>query len=171
LPVLGALADKSLLRKDGARLSLHPLVQHLAGQRLGDDAARHDLERAHGLHFHRLMAQLRRSVADGDFAALQLIESELENCRVAWRWRSGEPRRQPRRARDAAQFCDHRGHRREGHAWLSEAIEPIERRRGEHWRWPARPPRRRPRPSRVPHGPLRRRRSERDERAGADAAR
>ena len=29
LPVLGALADKSLLRKDGARIFMHPLVQQL----------------------------------------------------------------------------------------------------------------------------------------------
>ncbi len=62
LPVLGALADKSLLRKDGARLSLHPLVQHLAGQRLDDAAARDALAQAHGVYFHRLMTQLRRPV-------------------------------------------------------------------------------------------------------------
>ena len=38
LPVLGALADKSLLRKDadGKRLSLHPLVQQLAAARLAE---------------------------------------------------------------------------------------------------------------------------------------
>ena len=34
LPVLGALADKSLLRKDGTRILLHPLVQQLAAARL-----------------------------------------------------------------------------------------------------------------------------------------
>ena len=34
LPVLGALADKSLLRKEQARLHLHPLVQQLAAERL-----------------------------------------------------------------------------------------------------------------------------------------
>jgi predicted ATPase/DNA-binding SARP family transcriptional activator len=34
LPVLGALVDKSLLSRDGARLRLHPLVQRLAARRL-----------------------------------------------------------------------------------------------------------------------------------------
>ncbi len=128
LPVLGALADKSLLRKDGARLSLHPLVQHLAGQRVGDDAARRALEQAHGLHFHRLMAQLRRSVADGDFAALQQIERELENGRVAWRWaiRANRGDALAESLGTMLNFFDHRGHRQEGHAWLSEAIEAIE---------------------------------------------
>ena len=38
LPVLGALADKSLLAKDGDRMHLHPLVQQLAALRLGDEA-------------------------------------------------------------------------------------------------------------------------------------
>jgi hypothetical protein len=36
LPVLGALADKSLLAKDGDRMHLHPLVQQLAALRLGE---------------------------------------------------------------------------------------------------------------------------------------
>ena len=60
LPVLGALADKSLLRKDDARLSLHPLVQQLAAVRLDDGTPAQRRNRAHAVYFHRLLAQLRR---------------------------------------------------------------------------------------------------------------
>ena len=74
------------------------------------------------------MAQLRRSVADGDFAALQQIERELENCRVAWRWaiRANRSDTLAESLKTLLSFFDHRAHRQEGHAWLSEAIEPIE---------------------------------------------
>ena len=40
LPVLGALADKSLLRKEESRIYLHPLVQQLAAARLGESDRR-----------------------------------------------------------------------------------------------------------------------------------
>jgi predicted ATPase/DNA-binding SARP family transcriptional activator len=85
LPVLGALADKSLLRKDGARLSLHPLVQQLAAAQL-DDEARTATRAAHAEYFVRLMAQLNDSCANGDRAALLLLDTELENCRLAFDW-------------------------------------------------------------------------------------
>jgi predicted ATPase len=126
LPVLGALADKSLLRKDKARLSLHPLVQQLAGQRL-DEAARGALEQAHGLHFHRLLAQLRAGAESGDYAALQQIESELENCRVAWRWavRTGRGDLLVESVATLLAFWDHRARVHEGIALLEEAIQPI----------------------------------------------
>jgi len=86
LPVLGALADKSLLRKDGARIFIHPLVQQLAALRLGDGEARAATERAHAVYFHRQLAQRRRNVESGDRDALQWMDAEFENCRAAWRW-------------------------------------------------------------------------------------
>ena len=49
LPVLGALADKSLLRKDGARMQLHPLVQQLAGRAPDGRRARRDRSGARAL--------------------------------------------------------------------------------------------------------------------------
>ena len=54
LPVLGALADKSLLRKEEARIFMHPLVQQLAELRLSASDHRESTERAHALYFHRL---------------------------------------------------------------------------------------------------------------------
>jgi predicted ATPase/DNA-binding SARP family transcriptional activator len=86
LPVLGALADKSLVRKEGARISMHPLVQQLAALRLGEGEAREATRRAHALHFRRLLAQLRRLVENGDRDGLRQLDAEYENCRTAWHW-------------------------------------------------------------------------------------
>ena len=122
LPVLGALADKSLLRKDGARIFLHPLVQQLAAVRLGDEI-RESTEKAHALYFHRLMAQLRRGVENGDREALQKVDIEFENCRMAWRWSIAEGATDAltHSVQTVTQFCDHRGRLDEGLAMLRHA--------------------------------------------------
>ena len=86
LPVLGALADKSLLRKEGPRIFLHPLVQQLAAARLGDGPVQAATRAAHAAYFHRLLAQLRPLAEAGDRVALQTIDVEFENCRRAWAW-------------------------------------------------------------------------------------
>jgi hypothetical protein len=66
--LLGALADKSLLRDD-ARLapSAGPAA---AALRLPDGDERASTARAHALYFHRLLAQLRRPAENGDAGAL-----------------------------------------------------------------------------------------------------
>ncbi len=84
LPVLGALADKSLLAKDGARLRLHPLVQQLAALRLEQGAARAATEAAHAAYFHRWLRQLEPATENGQREALQAIDTDFENCRRAW---------------------------------------------------------------------------------------
>jgi predicted ATPase/DNA-binding SARP family transcriptional activator/Tfp pilus assembly protein PilF len=125
LPVLGALCDKSLLRKEGARLFMHPLVQQMAGLRLVDDPTREATERAHALHFLRLLAQLRRAVEDGDRDAMQWVDIECDNCRAALRWSITHE------AADAAaksvatllHFCDHRDRLDEGLALLRAALD------------------------------------------------
>ncbi len=101
LPVLGALLDKSLLRKDESRFFLHPLLQRLAAERLADGAARADAETAHAQFFHRLLAQMRRPVDDGDREALRALDVEFDNGRAAWQHVRGRrgPGRRPRRQR------------------------------------------------------------------------
>jgi predicted ATPase/DNA-binding SARP family transcriptional activator len=86
LPVLGALADKSLLRKNGPRLVLHPLLQQLAAAKLDDegDAARSAVEAAHAKYFHAWLQRLWRASEDGQAQALAAIETDFENCRQAW---------------------------------------------------------------------------------------
>ena len=125
LPVLGALADKSLLRKNGERIFMHPLVQQLAALRLGDGEARESTERAHALYFHRLLAQLRRAVEDGDREALQWVDTEFENCRIAWRWSATHPATNAlaKSAPTLLDFCDHRGRLEEGLSLFRETFE------------------------------------------------
>jgi predicted ATPase/Tfp pilus assembly protein PilF len=123
LPVLGALVDKSLLRKDGARLQMHTVLQRLAMARLGESDAR-ETYGAHALHFLRLLVQQRRGLDDGERVALELVEAEFNNCRAAWRWAAAHP---PREALAAAVlpllgFCDHRFRLEEGLALMGEAI-------------------------------------------------
>jgi predicted ATPase/DNA-binding SARP family transcriptional activator len=86
LPVLAALADKSLLHKEQPRLHLHPLVQQLAAARLGDGAARMATQGAHAAHFHNLLVQLKPASEDGSRDALQVIDTEFENIRQAWQF-------------------------------------------------------------------------------------
>jgi predicted ATPase/Tfp pilus assembly protein PilF len=86
LPVLAALVDKSLLRKDGSRLHLHPLLHQLAAARLEQGSLHEEAHRAHAAYFHRLLSQLRRGVTEADSEAVATIEREFPNCRAAWRW-------------------------------------------------------------------------------------
>jgi predicted ATPase/DNA-binding SARP family transcriptional activator/Tfp pilus assembly protein PilF len=125
LPVLGALADKSLLRKDGTRTFLHPLVQQLAAARLGNGDARASTENAHAHYFHRLLAQLRSAVESGDREALRQIDAEFENCRAAWRWSVANEQTEAltRSTLTLLHFCDHRGRFEECLSLLRDAIE------------------------------------------------
>lgn len=125
LPVLGALIDKSLLRKEGGRLFMHPLVQQLAAVRFCDGEARRSTEQAHARYFHRLLAQSRRAVKDGDREALQRVDVEFENCRVAWRWSvaHGETGALTKSVPTMLRFFDLRSRRTEGLRLLHDALE------------------------------------------------
>jgi predicted ATPase/DNA-binding SARP family transcriptional activator len=128
LPVLGALADKSLLLKGQARLHLHPLVQQLAAERLDGSQAGAEAAAMHAAYFHRLLAQLKPAVASGDRAALNRIEEEFENCRRAWNWslEHGEADALARSSSTLLDYWDYRGRFEEGLALLRKAVEaPI----------------------------------------------
>lgn len=124
LPVLGALVDKSLLRREGGRNALHALIRRLAAGRL-EGEARSATEAAHARYFHGLMAQLRRPVESGDRDALARIDSESGNCRAAWRWAvaNGQGEMLARSCFTALSFCDHRGRFEEGLAFLTAALD------------------------------------------------
>ncbi len=109
LPVLAALLDKSLLHRAGTRLQLHPLVQQLAHQRL-QDGVRQRTQAAHAAYFHDLLRQLQRRVAAGEGQALNLIDAEFENCRLAW-WHALEHAQADALARMAQVLADHGEHR------------------------------------------------------------
>ncbi len=84
LPVLGALADKSLLARDRDRMRLHPLVQQLAALQLQARGARVDTETRHAQHFHGWLQQLEPAAARGHRDALRAIDAEFDNARRAW---------------------------------------------------------------------------------------
>lgn len=84
LPVLGALADKSLLAKDRDRMRLHPLVQQLAALQLEARGAREETETRHATHFHGWLKQLEPATSRGQREALRAIDTEFDNCRRAW---------------------------------------------------------------------------------------
>jgi predicted ATPase/DNA-binding SARP family transcriptional activator len=124
LAVLGALADKSLLRREGARMHLHALVQQLASARLSDEA-RAQVQGAHARHFHHVLAQARRQAENGDGATLRLLDDDFENCRDAWRWTADHG---PVELLKASATCllnhaDYRGRPGDGLALLLEAAD------------------------------------------------
>lgn len=116
LPVLGALADRSLLRKDGTRTFMHPLVQQLAALRLGDGQTRQEAERRHAHYFHSWMAHSRRATEAGERTALQWLDFEFENLRQAWLWSAthGTIDWLAKSALTLLYFCEHRGRFRDG---------------------------------------------------------
>ena len=116
LAVLGSLADKSLLRKDGARMRLHPLVQQLAATRLVTFSTDVDTEADHAEYFHRMLGQRDRPVTVADRAALTFIDLEFENVRRAWQWSiaHGSTAGLSLSLRALLEYCDHRGRFEEG---------------------------------------------------------
>ena len=123
LPVLGALSDKSLLRKDGARLGMHPLLQQLAALRL-EPAARAERARdTHARYYAGLLEQQRRGVEHGEREALDAVDTEFENLRAAWDWSIDAARPVPLRqlAPVLFYFSDQRGRYRDAETMLARA--------------------------------------------------
>jgi predicted ATPase/DNA-binding SARP family transcriptional activator/Tfp pilus assembly protein PilF len=121
LPVLGALADKSLLRKATGRLHMHPLVAQLAARRLPEGDA---TQRAHAAYFVRLLAQSARKAEHGDGPTLATIDTEFDNCRAAWRFAVAHEAVDflTSAAPAITSFLEHRGRLAEGVALYEEAL-------------------------------------------------
>jgi predicted ATPase/Tfp pilus assembly protein PilF len=124
LPVLGALVDKSLLRKDGARITMHPLVQQLAAERLDGDAIRLATASAHARHFHQLVARSSLDIRNGDRRALDAIDQDFANFRAAWQNAAEQGAADLLRTslRATLDFCDHRGRLAEGLTLFRDAL-------------------------------------------------
>jgi tetratricopeptide (TPR) repeat protein len=125
LPVLAALADKSLLRKDGPRASLHPLVHQLGAQRLTDPDRTRE---AHARYFGRLVAESRHAINVADADAMRAMLADFENCRAAWRWHVAQRRLEPlaRCVATLLHFCDHHARIDDGLALLREALDACD---------------------------------------------
>ena len=89
-------ADKSLLRKDEGAL-FPPSARASTGRRAARRrrGARRGRQRARAGYFHRLLAQMRRPVDDGDREALQRARRRVRQRTAAWQ-------DAPRRGRPAA---------------------------------------------------------------------
>ena len=124
LPVLASLADKSLLRRDGARLRLHPLVQQLAAARLGEGHERASALAAHAAYFHNLLAGLASACEVGERGALQTIDLEFENCRQAWQFSiaQGQAAALSRSAPALLDYFDHRARFVDGLEMMRQAL-------------------------------------------------
>ncbi|HEY1328280.1 MAG TPA: tetratricopeptide repeat protein [Casimicrobiaceae bacterium] len=125
LPVLAALADKSLVRNAGKRMQLHPLVHQVAALRLARNASAIATARAHAEYFHRMLTRLQQPLRYGDHDALVEIEDELANCRSAWRWAiaNGGSDMLRRSVLALLDFFEHRGRFVEGLALFREATD------------------------------------------------
>jgi predicted ATPase/DNA-binding CsgD family transcriptional regulator/Tfp pilus assembly protein PilF len=96
LPIMLALADKSLLRRMPAqeqgqtheRFQLHELLQQFAHELLAENET--ELRQAHDRHSDYYLAFLQERAASllggGQQAAVQEIHVELKNVRAAWNW-------------------------------------------------------------------------------------
>lgn len=124
LPVLGALTDKSLLRREGARLRLHPLVQQLSRAKLGSADEVETIATAHARYFLRRLAEAWYRVNHAEREVLRELDDEFENVCAAWRHASkrGHADELRRAAYSLMSYCDHRGRRLEGLELLQEAM-------------------------------------------------
>lgn len=125
LPVLGALADKSLIAKDDARMHLHPLVQQLSSLRLDESGAREATEASHAGYFHRWLQQLAPASENGDREALRAIDIDFENCRRAFQFSVAQGRAEGLRQGLPAlhHYFEHRARFEEGLALFRQASE------------------------------------------------
>ncbi|HLL11907.1 MAG TPA: tetratricopeptide repeat protein [Rubrivivax sp.] len=125
LAVQGALLDKSLLQKNGARLGLHPLLQQFAALRLAegpeDEAA---ARAAHAEHFRWFLDAQMSGARRGHADALQAIDDDFENCCLAWQWLAahGPAAALAGPARALSDHADHRGQPQRGLALLRQAL-------------------------------------------------
>jgi len=125
LPVLAALADKSLVRKDESRCFLHPLVHQFARARLEQEYDATTTKAAHCRYFLRRLVESMHRVRQADPPTLRELDADFDNIRAAWRVavKDGLAADLGRAAYSLMTYCEHRGQQLEGLALLLEAIE------------------------------------------------
>lgn len=86
LKLLNALLERSLLRRNGSRYELHPLVQQYATEKLGGFDAEKWRER-HAAHYVTWFASKRPAdQRAGQRRALEELEPDFPNLQAAWHW-------------------------------------------------------------------------------------
>ena len=86
LPILSALADKSLLRREtSGRFEMHELVRQYAAEKLGDAVAQ--VQDQHCRYYAAFLHRREQALhGEGQKEAMQTIHAEIENVRAAWKW-------------------------------------------------------------------------------------
>ena len=95
LPLLTALVDKSLLRREAdERYRLHELLRQYAAERLEESGAEATAVRArHGTYYTGYLGRRAADLRGGrQRQALTEIAAELENVRAAWQYASQQRR-------------------------------------------------------------------------------
>ena len=90
---LQALLHKSLIHPIGAgRFTLHELVRQFAAEQLAQTPTRQAVQTQHAAYYIDL-AQTQERALHYDFAAQEVLQTELANLRTAWQWSAtqGEP--------------------------------------------------------------------------------
>ena len=127
LPVLAALADRSLLtvRGDG-RFSFHPLLRHYAFEKLSaDKELLRRKQAAHGRYFLRLLTSTTGLRGEKQLTALAALDIAFEDLAAAWRWACAERRLNELAlaADPLASLCVYRARYNEGLSLLSLALD------------------------------------------------
>lgn len=124
LPLLLALVDKSLLRKEAGRLHLHPLVAEFAAARLAAAGGQGEVARAHARHYLDWLGQLVPALDRGATDAMQAVDVDFENCRAAWcsSVDRGMVDEILRGVRGLVAYCEHRGLASVARSLLEEAL-------------------------------------------------
>ncbi len=89
LPILAALADKSLLKvSDAGRYHRHMLVYEYSREKLAEEPGEYaQTEARHGDYFMRFLADQRRVLRGAESqVAFGALDGDRENVRAAWQW-------------------------------------------------------------------------------------
>lgn len=87
LPILAALADKSLVWRRGTTYQLHEVARRFAGEKLAQVGETEATLAQHAAHYGEFLAQRGDRLKRQDQgAALAEIEGEIEDVRAAWQW-------------------------------------------------------------------------------------
>jgi predicted ATPase/DNA-binding SARP family transcriptional activator/Tfp pilus assembly protein PilF len=131
VPLLAALADKSLLRVEPhgerSRFSQHPLLRQFSAERLALDApAEAAAYSRHAGYYGRWLAGQTEALRGADQAeVLTAIDGELPNCTSAWQWAvaQGDAGIVAGAAIALMYYFDAKGRRRDGLALFRAARE------------------------------------------------
>ncbi len=84
-PLLSVLLDRSLLRRDGPRYDLHPLVKQYAGEKLAELPSADEVRARHVEYYGQLLESKRSFyMRAGQDAAFEELDRDVANLREAW---------------------------------------------------------------------------------------